>query len=242
VSSGTPLQSYTGDAMAFRALITTRDLLDLHPDLHLSFFPQCGWQSGDDGVIVGATLPATFSSVTGHFLFYTEDEASASTPVVPVVLNIPTMGFYRVSSVTNNATLAINEMSPAWQRAVNQFMYADSLTYKGITAGTAYSWSLGGWEGQIAQAYRTVCGDLQSREVAPVYLDDNEGTYTEALMAKALQIIYTALTREGGDNNEKLATMYAQKYTQLMNTMRMYATTISNSGAGTASFEFERNG
>jgi hypothetical protein len=231
--------------MAFRALITTRDLLDLHPDLHMSYFPQCGWQSGDDGVVVGTTMPATFSSVTGKFLFYTEDEQSAATPVVPVVLNIPTMGFYRVASVTNNATLQISAMSPAWLRAINQFLSADTLTEATITAGTAYAWSLGGWEGHIAQAYRHVCGDLQSRDVLPVYLDDNEGTYAEALTAKSLQIIFTALTRERDDNAEKLASMYARKYIELMNTMRVYAAAASvnsNDGAGTASFEFDRNG
>jgi len=231
--------------MAFRALITTRDLLDLHPDLHLSYFPQCGWQSGDDGVVVGATLPATFSSVAGHFLFYTEDEQSVSVPVVPVVLNIPTMGFYRVASVTSNAALQISIMSPAWLRATNQFLSKDTLTDATITAGSGYAWSLGGWEGQIAQAYRAVCGDLQSRDVLPIYLDDNEGTYTEALTAKSLQIIYTALTRSSGDNSEKLASMYARKYIELVNTMRQYACVALRGnleGNATASFEFDRNG
>lgn len=224
--------------MALRALITTRDLLFLHPDLHLQFFSDCGWQSGSDGVLDGTPIPANFTSTTGNFLFYTPDGRDAVSPTIPVVLNIPTVGFYSVISVPTNNTLNLAEPSAAVLRSVNQWLGED-LTQKGVPSGSKLDWSLGGWEAQIMAAYQTLCGDLVSRDKAPSIYDENEGTFVEALTAKALANVYTALTREMGDNSEKLATMYAHKYIEFINTRRSLK---AIDGDAVATFEFDRNG
>jgi len=223
------------------AQVTTQDLLDLHPDLSRLFFAGDLWQYGTDGVLTGSTLPATFGSATAIFTDVNQRNGSAKNQII----NIAERGFFRITEVTTGVICTIGMVSIAHQRVVNQLgvqldgWSESDLTSVAVTPGTGLTWSIGGWESQIAHGYRELAGDLIAAQIPLSYVYDAEATYADALIYKSLCNVFNALTREVGDNSEKMALMYQQKYRGALEKMRNLC---QEENAALIPDDFERNG
>ena len=236
--------------------ITTRDLLDIHPDLMADVFPGTFWQQGSDGILAKvllpplepegepvipevAELPAAFSSES-IALYHWSDETSeylnndensiitlkdnADKPIP--VLNIPSIGFFRLEALTSNQSGTVNSISPAFAAVINRWCgYAsdDNTFYE----GTELQFSLGGWEAQIATAYQTLLNDLTRRKVQPSAIEDGDATYSQALSYKALSLVFRSLTRDREDNSAYLADYYANEYDKQLSSINTTTTTAA---------------
>ena len=211
--------------MSLLTHITTRDLMDRHNDLLRDSFPNEYLQNGTDGVITGTTVPCTFTSASLQLYHYIPDHEGEidkdlqkvklladNTDFVLPVLNIPRVGFFRITGITDNQTCTIDYMTPSVQLIINRGLGLD-LDATTITAATGLAWSLGGKEEKIALAYCDLVTDLIKRNaITAESLNDDDPSYVQALSYKSLELTFTALMKESGDNASILANRYYHLY------------------------------
>ena len=229
--------------------VNSADLLDHHDDLIQDYFPDTYWQKGSDGVIVGTELPATFSDTNGTLQLRHWADSDAETldntiNKIPLlnedrsyplpVLNIAKRGFYRFTTMIGNQSGTIDSLSPSYLASYNRWMARD-LDSVDIDEGTELDWSLGGFEGKIAKAFQFLIIDLNQREIDPAVLDDDDGSYVEALTYKALELVFAARVTTAESYPAIQEEKYHRKY-------RMQIENIVPFGGVVASYEWERNG
>ena len=221
--------------------ITTASLIARQDDLLEYAFPGSGWQKGDDGVITGIELPATFSSSTIQLKHWIPDESAITIDneknrvplptdhnLLPVpVLNIPDLGFFSITSISDNNNCQIDVVNPGYQKAINRWKGLE-FGDKSIVEGSDYQWSLGTFEVKIATAYEELLSDLNIREMHPDCVDDFDASYKQALEYKSLELIYRSYTREFEDHWNVMSRKYGKLYMDQLNTIKTYTTEIAH--------------
>jgi len=222
--------------MSLLSHIDTGALVDVHDDLPKDAFPGKHWYRGTDGVITGSTVPCTFTSASLQLNHYIPeaDLDSLNTDVSKVktisdnvdyvlpVLNIYKVGFFRVTSVTDNQTCTIDYMAPSIQLIINRGLNLD-LDADDVTPATGLRWSLGGVEEKIAIAYADLVTELIKRKaITAESLVDNDPSYVQALRAHSLQLIYTSLITAPDDSATGLAAMYYRMYQKELTDAKPY--------------------
>jgi len=210
--------------------------MDSHNDLLADRFPNEYLQAGSDGVIVGTSVPCTFSSSSLALNHYIPDcdaetldnEAqrvktlSSNVDYVLPVLNIPTVGFFRITEVLTNQSCTIDYMSPSIQLIINRGLRLD-LNATAITAATGLSWSLGGKEEKIALAYADLVTELIKRKaITADFIDSDDPSYVQALRYHSLQLVYMALIAMPDDNASRLTSNYYHLYQKELTTAKPY--------------------
>jgi len=216
------------------AQITTNSLIKRQRDLLQYSFPESTWQKGIAGTVAGTSLPATFSSTELRLNHWTDDEVEvldndanriktfSDDYKFPLpVLNIPTLGFFQVRTITNNQTCIIDQLSPAYQKAINRWK---GLEYDDVTivAGTDLEWSLGGFELEISTAYEILLSDIFLQEVYPSDIDDLDASYKRAIEAKAMELIYESWIKNPGDVWDRKREMKSLEYDEQMRMVNTY--------------------
>lgn len=216
--------------------IDTSNIIDMHDDIRLDAFPEKYWQSGTDGVIVGETVPCTFSSSSINLYHYIPDSTAEilnneaqrvkfftdNVDYVLPVLNIHGVGFFRFTSITGNQSGTIEYMNPSVALILNRGLNLD-LDDVSIEDGTGLRWSFGGVEEKVAKAYCTLLQDLINRKaITAELLDSDDPTYDDALIYRTLYLVYNSLRTSTDDNATALTKEYFHLYNKQLSSAKPY--------------------